>query len=538
MLDKIGKPNVLTNKKNETSFKGPETALLTGLRGLNNSPAVGACAVDFFSMVTPRTIVETKNRGFQSGFETFFREVTSCVIHACVGVIGLGAATLLSGKFNDKYGIKAQQIFASGNTIRNMSALYQDANGDTKEFFLNFLKKIKGLNGTEWRELSAQAGNDIADDLVMLAQKTNSLLSASGNDKKVLNSEIKELKNLILSKITKDTGASASYKFKSAESMKTVSASLSELVDNAVVLSNSFKATTLDKLPEFVNALIKNKTASTALGLGICAVLCMSVQPINRWLTKKRTGQDGFVGVKNRQADNSKEFKTMKTAMGIAFPAFAISTIGKLSDFASNVQFNSIIPTINQFKFLYGLTIGSRFMSARDKNELREGVIKDSLGFLTWLIFGGMVSKLTARAMGGKELINNPIAKENSKKGLGYAFNWLTKTSVKSFDEVLLPNAKELVKDGKVMKFNELFKNVDNSVKSKIWKIAASQIAGYLFSGIVLGVGIAKLNIFITKKLEEKRNTENIKQSSDKSKLYGYDYLKNIELNTVFKDFQ
>ncbi len=537
MLDKIGKPNVLTNKKNETSFKGPGTALLAGLRGLNNSPALGACAVDFCSMVTPRTIVETKNRGPQSGFETFFREVSSCVIHACVGLIGLGAATLLSGKFNEKYAVKAQHIFASGNTIKNMSTLYENANGNSKEFFLKFLKNIRGLNGTEWRNLTAQAETEIADDLVNLAEKTKHLISSSGNEKKILADEIKQQKNLILSKIIKDTGASAAYEFKAAGNMKTVSAPLSELVDNAVVLTNSFKTKTLDKLPNFVNALIKNKTASTALGLGICAVLCMSVQPVNRWLTKKRTGQDGFVGVKNRKADDSKEFKTMKTAIGIAFPAFAISTIGKLSDFASNVQFNSKIPTINQFKFLYGLTIGSRFMSARDKDELRECVIKDTLGFTNWLILGGMVSKLTARALGGKELINNPIAKENSKKGLGYAFKWLTKTSVKSFDEVLLPNAKELIKDGKVLKFTELFKNADASVKSKIWKIAASQIAGYLYSGLVLGIGIAKLNIFITKKLEEKRNAKN-PQQSDKSNFYGYDYFKNIELNTVFKDFQ
>ena len=167
-------------------------------------------------------------------------------------------------------------------------------------------------------------------------------------------------------------------------------------------------------------------------------------------------------------------------------------------------------------------------MSARDKDELRECVIKDTLGFTNWLILGGMVSKLTARALGGKELINNPAAKETGKKGLKYAANWLTKASVKSFDEVLLPSAKEIMKNGKVMKFSELLKNADAATKSKVFKIAASQVAGYLYSGIVLGMGISKLNIFITKKLNEKRNAEKPKVT----------YNFQNELSSVFKDFK
>ena len=58
------------------------------------------------------------------------------------------------------------------------------------------------------------------------------------------------------------------------------------------------------------------------------------------------------------------------------------------------------------------------------------------------------------------------------------------------------------------MKFSELYKKADKATKGKIAKIAGSQVAGYLYSGIVLGVGIAKLNIFITKKVNEKRKAK------------------------------
>lgn len=530
------------NNKNKQSFKGADTAVLTGLRALNNSPAVGACAVDLCSMVIPRTAIEAKNRGPQSGIETAFREGTSCFIHACVGLIGLGAATLLSGKFNNEYGVKAQNIFASGDVINGMSNLWQESRGTSKQFFEGFVQNIKGLNGEQWNTVSSSSKDEIVNGLVSLAEKTKQLASAKGENKSKLAKEVKDIKSIVLSNITKDTGAQASFKLNSIKGSKEISSSLSELVDNAVSLSNSFKTQSKEKLPSFVKALTKNKTASTILGLGICAALCMSVQPFNRYLTKKRTGSDGFVGVEGEnKAEPSKGFKIAKTALGIAFPTFAISTIGKPANILSNIQFNSKVPTLNQFKLLYGLTIGSRFMAARDSNELREATIKDTLGFTNWLILGGMVSKLTARALGGKELINNPVAQEG-KKGLKYAAKWLTKASVKSFDEVLLPNAKELTKNGKLLKFSELVKNADSATKSKVLKIAGAQIAGYLYSGIVLGMGIAKLNIFITKQIQAKKNANNkTNTQTQESQIQKFDinYLSKMqnEMSSVFKDF-
>lgn len=509
MINKIlVSENRINRVDKHQNFKGAGTALLTGLKGLDGSPALGACAVDLGSMVIPRTAIEFKNRGNQAGFEAAFREGTSCFIHACVGLIGLCAATLLSGGFNKTYGVKAQNIFANSATIDNMSKMWSGSEGQ-KQFFETFTDNIKGLNGTRWEKISQASKNEVVEGLIKIANKTEEVANASGKTKSELAKELKDLKSVVLAKITQETGAQSSFKLASYSGTKEISANISDLVDNAVLLSNSFKKTTAEKLPEFLENLKRNKKFSTILGMGICAVLCASVQPVNRYLTKKRTGQDGFVGVDGNGGGMPNNVKAAKTAVGLAFPVMALRTIGKFSDLLSNIQFNSKVPSINQFKFLYGLTIGSRFMSARDGNELRESVIKDTLGFTNWLILGGMVSKLVARGLGGKDLINNPIVNESGKKGIGYAFNWLTKASVKSYDEVVLPKAKELVKNGKMLSFSELFKKADANTKSKVIKIAVSQVAGYLYSGIVLGVGISKLNIFITKKLQEKKNAEN-----------------------------
>ena len=58
--------------------------------------------------------------------------------------------------------------------------------------------------------------------------------------------------------------------------------------------------------------------------------------------------------------------------------------------------------------------------------------------------------------------------------------------------------------------------------KAKVAKIAGSQIAGYLYSGIVLGVGIAKLNIFITKKIQ-----------ASKAKKQGFEQIAALFLKTA-----
>ena len=501
-------------------------------------------------MVIPRTAIEYKNRGLQAGIESAVREGSSCLLHACVGLIGFAAASLLSKGFNSEHGIKAQNIFASGDTVKNMAEIWKQTDGTSEQFFEGFVKNLSGLSGENWENVSKNATAPIVENLVKLANKTSELATKSGAEKQAISKEIKNLKEVIISQLTKDTGAQMSYKLKGLKDAsgnvitKEISASAAELVDSAISLSNSFKTKTKEKLPDFVKGLVKNKNAATILGLGICAALCLSIQPINKWLTKKRTGQDGFVGVEDKQADNSKGFKIARTALGVGFPIFAMSTIGKFSNLLSNVQFMSKITTLNQFKLLYGLTIGSRFLSARDKNELREATIKDTLGFTNWLILGGMVSKLTARALGGKDLINNPI-KENGKKGLKYAFDWISKSSVKSFNEVLMPKAKEVMKDGKILSLAKLYEDAAPAVKKQVRQIATSQIAGYLYSGLVLGVGIAKLNIFITKQMQNKKKTkEQLTQNTTQttvqpqSKEYKVNTL-NVPNNksSIFKEF-
>ena len=547
MINTINPSNIHTENNrnfgnNNVSFKGTETILLNGLGWMKNNPAMGACAVDMGSMVIPRTVVETKDRGKQSGIETFIREVSSLLIHATMGLVGYKAASVISGEFNKKNGVKAQDIFASGDTIKNMSEIWTASDGKTSEFFERFIKNIKGLNKTEWKSIPDEARKETAQELVKLANTTEQALNASGEEKEKLIKNAKDIKALLIDKITQDTGANATYKLVKGQNSKEISGTLGELIDNAVSLSNAFKTKTKEQFPEFVKELMHNKSLSTMLGLGVTSLLCISVQPINRMLTKKRTGNEGFVGVDTKENDNSTEFKILKTAAGVGFPIFAISTIGcKPKDLLANVQFNGKIPSLNQFKFVYGFTISSRLFASRDGNELRESLIKDTLGFSTWLLFGDFVSKLASRALGGKELINNPLEQDGSKKGLSYAIDWLMKSSVKSFEELLLPEAERYKPGDKKRSLKELYNNASPETKKLVKKVAGAQVLGYLFSGFVLGLGIAKLNIFITKHLHGRDKAHKQMNNELNTPMNQLDtkYLSDLAQKTshVFKDF-
>jgi hypothetical protein len=194
---------------------------------------------------------------------------------------------------------------------------------------------------------------------------------------------------------------------------------------------------------------------------------------------------------------------------GVGATLFSLGAISTITTdpkkLLSKLQFKGMTPTVSQLKLVYGLTIASRLLSARDKDEFRESLTKDTLGFLNLLVLGTMVTKGVARVF-DKSLIN--VSKENSKN----FFKWLTHSSLKTRDEILYTELKNrgvaTIRDGKELPFKELLKLADKSTKGKIRALNIAQFAGYLYSGLVLGIGVPKLNIYMTNKSEAKRKAK------------------------------
>ena len=549
-------------KNNNPSFKSLGALGTQTLNFLNTSPAIGACFVDFFSMVMPRTIVDF-GRSKDAGLETGFRESSGTVNHALAGIVGLGAGYTVSAAFNKANGVKAHLMFMDANAIDtfkefvNISA--DTTNGyDAKKYWESFFKSIEGLNTTDGKEVWKK----LSDETVQKA--TQIMTEEGGTTYKVPKSTLAKISELI----TGETGAGSTFRVSIKNNADAIEAPIKDLTGNAnsmlkavIDKAKNDKTAIVEDLEKFLKGVKNKKVATVAAGLAFPVAVGMSAQPINRYLTKKRTGSDGFVGVEGREPDHSTGFKIAKLILGIGMGSAMIATILKkpselytnlpkaAKELISNLQYKGMVPTINQFKFIYGMTIMSRILAARDKNEARESAIKDSLGFANWLILGGFVSKLAAKAF-NKGIINY----DESKYGKG-VWKFIQNSVEKTHEEILFPalqklGIKTVGENGKVVPFRKLVGALkDTAIKegatpetqklvketlSKLKYKNAAQMLGYIYSGVVLGVGIPKLNIAITKYCENKKaaKQQHSNTCTDKMKLNSEFLQKNANTKT------
>ncbi len=532
------------NSRQDVSFGNAGMALYAApavfLRFLDTNQAWGANLVDLGSMVIPRTAYDMKNRGIPTGMETLRRESTGTANHASVGVYGtvLGAALALG--LNNTYGVKAHKIFANNDTLHILGEKWHtavhSAEADPLKSYLNdVISNIKVYNPTATENVNGLV--DINKDTQeKVVERLYNLIKDNKAKETIKAEDVDYIKRLI----TAATGGEKSVVLNGEKIV--ADNTLTTLIEN---IHNVTKAFNKEKvLKSFTdNADLKDVDVLKGLkslnikrsvaGLGMAAAIGMSVQPINMYLTKKKTGIDGFPGVPGRKKDKSTEFNILKSIMAVVFAAGAISTImigdkksaakelskasqtagEKLKDFGnrflSKIQFKGMMPTINQLKFVYGMTIMSRFMCARDKDELRESAVKDSLGFLNLLVLGALVTK------GASRLLNKDLINLQKDAGKGF-INWMKSSSVKSRDEILLEalgkNGIDVVKDGKALSYGKLLreiKNLPDAERKDIWKKLVSldiaQLIGYAYSGIFLGYYLPKINASMSAANEEKR---------------------------------
>ena len=508
--------NIQQNKHNQ-NFTGAFEVATAALRWLDTNQAWGANTVDLCSMVIPRTTVDFVNRGPAAGTETARRESMGTINHASIGLYGTAAGMALATMVNGKYGVKAHKIFADDKTIDILANYWHEARKASdkpetyvKAFTDKVVDNIKLFNTDTEKETG----------FVNLSKEAKEVVSKELADK-ILNSPNKtidkEFRSYLQSVILHDSGAETKVVLEGFS--KQADNSLKTLLGNVYNVSKAFMSEKVDEVfkssksvadNSFIKGLKSLNLKRSVAGLGIAAAIGMSTQPINMYLTKKKTGSDGFVGVEGREKDKSGAFKMIKLAAAALFATGAISTITtKPSKLLSKLQFQGVIPTVSQLKLVYGLTIASRLLAARDKDELRESMVKDSLGFLNLLVLGSLVTKGIARLC-DKSLVN--VTKDGSKN----FFKWLTNSTLKTRDEVLLSSLKDkTVEAGKAISFKKLAKMASPEVKKKLRYLSIAQVAGYLYSGIVLGVGVPKLNIYMTNKSEAKRKAKLAAQTSE-----------------------
>lgn len=525
-------------------FRGSGDAFL---RYLATNQAVGANAVDLSFMVIPRTGSDMIRRGPVAGLETGRREVTGTVNHSLVGVYGITAgaiaATIMG--IDRKYKTNVNKIMTAPETL-NILAEHKASqiknNTSQLEYLKDILSDVKAFNPN-----SPKAD---ADGFVKLSQETidkvaqhlDTTIADMPNMKRYVFKKddfakaIEAAVNMVIEDTAEETDIVLEYnknKLPECAGVKNSKTNLKALMEDICTTSNAFNK---DKVKEsfkhqiengrglsenhFMKALTRHKNIKSIAGFAIAAAIGASVQPLNMYITKKRTGTDGFVGVEGRSKDNSNGFKVLKGCSAAAFGLMVLKTLNTgLKGFMSKMAFAGFWPTISQLKGVYGITIMSRLLSARDKDELRESLTKDTLGFLSWLVLGDIVNRMTAEALDKSVLDRKKPGLEN-KGFLRRANGSILKTRDEILIETLANNGISSTKEenGKIVAktFKEMLNDLDKIsdkeavklTKGKLRTLNKAQLAGYLFSGLVLGLGIPNLNIYITNTLDKKRKAK------------------------------
>lgn len=516
-----------------------KNAVDTGLRFFATNQALGANAVDVAFMVAPRTTSDMIQRGPTAGMETLRREIMGTVNDTLIGSYGIIAGSLIAYAMNGKYGVNVNKLFTAPETL-NILAENKAAQIKNNKTQLDYLKDT--LANVKAYNPSAQ--NADKDGFVRLSKETIDEAAKYFDDflknedlhfRDWTKDKVANGRYVVLNKITENTGAQSQYILESADKKITSKTNLKTLLDDIYLVSNSFNKKKVNRAFEeqikagkgikdnaFIKGLSKFMKTRAGIGFAIGAAVGMSTQPINMYLSKLKTGSDGFVGVEGRSKDNSAKFKVIKAASSVGFFSMILATLkaGPLQ-FMDKMAFKGVWPTVEQLKGIYGVTIISRIFSARDNDELREVLTKDTLGYLSWLVLGDIVNKLAA------DMLDKSVLNYNNKTKDKNIFKRTFNAQLKTRDEILIETlAKNGIsttkeKDGKLIakSFKEMLKDLDKITDTSVKKFTRkrlstlnkAQAAGYIFSGLVLGLGIPNLNIYITNTLDKKRKAQKAK---------------------------
>ena len=489
------------------NFKAINLAPLSkALYTLNNNDMLNASFVDIFAMDTPRTIVETKNRGKQAGIEMGFREYTGTFIaEFSATVFAILSSKLLNKLY--KPNIKTNgSSWITNKGLQTYKEIFSKSDKTPISFVDNVLNSITGLVGNKYKAFSS-----IDKEKTEKITQTLAGLITNNVDK----STIKKTLSTVQDEIVQLLGADNNIIIKSQNTE--FGANLTHVLRDTIDAGKNIFFKKGAQANEIVNKLKFLNNSKIALAIPASMLLAITNQYMNRRLTKKRTGIDNFVGEngyeKNVKDKNNKGKekgllpKKMLSAGVFLLMLSKVMGLKKPTDLINKLEFTGPATGGNAIKTIYGTLILGRIFASKDSTELRETNVRDYLGFLNWLVLGGFVAKGVGQMLDPKQKNLFNITKEG--KGIKH---WLKDVSLKS--------QKEIIAQG-------------GNVSKNLRKLNIAQISGIAYSALMLGVLLPKLNIWMTK--HKKNNNETALKPAN-AKILSNPFLgKNIP--DVFKEF-
>ncbi len=470
MINKVSLNNQEVYKKGQNApsyknssdpnFKGLIEGTTAVLQYCNTNPMAGVSLIDMATAILPRTYVDAKTNGFAAA-ETFRRESSGLVVNCLIpGFIVLGAAKLLEAFDKNSKGLSG--MWANQDALETFQQHFHDIKNSPKaadQFVDLLLNDAKVLN-------SKGAGQ--ANKAAWIPLNTKELEKEISEYKRVIQDNVKDKKVVkaardgLYNKILQVTGGAehikiGDYKTVVKNGVKafertgekvyhdSISTMLRDGIDVGQKFIHDYKCDNA-KIEAFVKKAIKFVNKKSLLGLAVVIPLAASMQSINRWITRKSSGQEGAPIYKN--FGKGKEREEMTPAQKSAFWTKKLGAAGLMVGVAilsmmkkpslKMLQFTKNMPSMDQCRWIATSTFASRMLASEDENELHEVTWRDIATFSSLYFLGDYVSKAVGTIMQkvkGVPLLNYMKDRPDTKNPLKKFVYWVKDTKLKSFDE-------------------------------------------------------------------------------------------------------
>ncbi len=504
-----------------------------GFKLLDKNAMIQVSFVDTVSTNIPRTLVDMKT-GLAAALETFRREFSGLFVNCLMpGLVVKGLAGLLP-KAKEFEGTDVVSSWANGSTIDKLKGVYAQAQSSsakdkTRIYVEKALGSLEGLDGTTWVKFADKA---TTPEYTQAVDAITEAIGKSGKERKTLLKQaqsklvgVTKAENILrfngapqanLEETLRDV-ADLGSKFNVVKS-KTLK-SLGGTVDDVVTPESTAKITeSVGKYGENLKRFVNKKSL---IGMGIVIAIAVSVQSINRAITRKQFDAEGAPIYKDfgkkdttQKMDDKKKKqffgKKLLSAAGM-YGLAALSMMKKPS--LGMFQFSGIFPTMDQCRWIASSTFASRMLAAEDENELRETTVRDLASFAGLYFLGDYVkkgvasgieafskTKKGAELLGGKVTLLNRI-KEIPKPQVEQGASFLKKATTQV--------------GFRAKQFGNWIKNTELKGAAEVANIKTRnlrnicRVADIAFSVVMLGILLPKYNRSVTeKKVAEAKKQE------------------------------
>ena len=449
------------------SFKGLGDGLITAVQMCEKYPMLNVTALDLSTAIVPRTVIETKESNGYAGFEAFRRESSGLIVNCLIpSFIVMGVAKLLQRPFMGNFKKSSLvNTWANSDSIDKIHKFFANAQGTNidERLYNTFRDQLGCLVGVDGSETK-----DFAEILKIQKDASGKFVGEIGNTK--VHNAVREFINNIKAEkysiksfkqaykdIVETTHIAENIKFKGDKAF--FSNNLESICEDTVKMLRGVLKENITEEKQLANYFKKAQKLvnwKSIGGLGLVIPLAISMQPINRWITRKTSGKKGAPIYRDFAQTEHKELSLKDKRELLAQKFISIGSmigVAGLSMFMDKpslkmFQFKGLFPTMDQARIISTATFASRMAASEDKNELREATVRDIATFSSFYFLGDYVAKGIATFLEKRnkdvKLINRLKEPQEGANALQKFWHWAKHTAIKSSDELTTQKAKNL----------------------------------------------------------------------------------------------